>query len=277
LLYWRALATHESAGARLAAMFDHLLVDEYQDVNALQVDVVQALRRDNRGVTVVGDDLQAIYGFRAASAEHILGFPALFAGASTATLEQNYRSTQPILDVANAVAVQAERRHPKRLQSVRGDGRRPQLVFCRDESEEASAVAERVLAEHERGIALREQAVLMRTAQHSDLLELALGRRSIPYVKYGGIRYLEAAHVKDFLSLLRLVVNSTDQVSWFRILQLLEGVGPRMAQRILDALELDLATLTEQWMTSPAPAATSVATAGSLRRRESHSARRPGR
>jgi ATP-dependent DNA helicase UvrD/PcrA len=252
LLYWRALATHESAGARLAAMFDHLLVDEYQDVNALQVDVVQALRRDNRGVTVVGDDLQAIYGFRAASAEHILGFPALFADAATATLEQNYRSTQPILDVANAVAVQAERRHPKRLQSVRGAGRRPQLVFCRDESEEATAVAERVLSEHERGIALREQAVLMRTAQHSDLLELELGRRSIPYVKYGGIRYLEAAHVKDFLSLLRLVVNPTDQVSWFRILQLLEGVGPRMAQRILDALELDLATLTEQWVTSPA-------------------------
>jgi ATP-dependent DNA helicase UvrD/PcrA len=248
LLYWRALATHETSGAQLAAMFDHLLVDEYQDVNALQVEIVQALRRDNRGLTVVGDDLQAIYGFRAASAEHILGFPTLFPDTSTTTLERNYRSTQPILDAANAVAAQAERSHPKRLQSGRGDGRRPQLVFCRDEAEEATALAERVLAEHERGLAMREQAVLMRTTHHSDLLELELGRRRIPYVKYGGIRYLEAAHVKDFLSLLRLVSNPADQVSWFRILQMLEGVGPGIARRILDALEL--ATLPEQWATA---------------------------
>src|SRR4029453_18710321 len=215
LLYWRALATHEVAGARLAAMFDHLLVDEYQDVNALQVEIVRALRRDKRGLTVVGDDLQAIYGFRAASAEHILGFPALFPETSTATLERNYRSTQPILDVANAVAAQAERSHPKRLQSARGAGRRPQLVFCHDEAEEAIAVADRMLGERERGLALRDQAVLMRTAHHSDLLELELGRRRIPYVKYGGIRYLEAGHVKDFLCLLRLVSNPADQVSWF--------------------------------------------------------------
>jgi DNA helicase II / ATP-dependent DNA helicase PcrA len=252
LLYWRALAQHEVAGARLAATFDHLLVDEYQDVNALQVDVVRALRRDNRGLTVVGDDLQAIYGFRAASAEHILSFPKLFTDAAIATLEQNYRSTQPILDVANAVAAQAERRHPKRLRSLRGGGRRPRLLFCRDEAQEATAVAERVLAEHERGIDLRQQAVLMRTAHHSDLLELELGRRRIPYVKYGGIRYLEAAHVKDFLSLLRLVGNPADRVSWFRILQLLEGVGPRVAARIVDALDLDLATVDAQWVSSPA-------------------------
>ena len=252
LLYWRALAGHAVAGPQLAGMFDHLLVDEYQDVNQLQVDVVQALRRENRGLTVVGDDLQAIYGFRAASAGHILGFPTLFADAAKVTLERNYRSTQPILDVANAVAAQTERRHPKELHSARGDGRRPQLVFCRDEADEATAVAERVLAEHERGVALREQAVLMRTAHHSDLLELELGRRRVPYVKYGGIRYLEAVHVKDFLCLLRLVGNPRDQVSWFRVLQLLEGVGPRVARRILDALDLDLATLGEQWASSPA-------------------------
>jgi ATP-dependent DNA helicase UvrD/PcrA len=257
LLYWRALAQHEVAGVRLAGMFDHLLVDEYQDVNSLQVDVVRALRRENRGVTVVGDDLQAIYGFRAASAEHILSFGTLFEDASTATLEQNYRSTQPILDVANAVAAAAQRSHPKRLRSAQGDGQRPQLVFCRDETEEATAVAERVLAEHERGVPLREQAVLMRAAHHSDLLELELGRRRIPYVKYGGIRYLEAAHVKDFLCLLRLVTNPSDQVSWFRILQLLEGIGPRVARHILDTLELDLATLPAQWASSTSvPSAT---------------------
>jgi DNA helicase-2/ATP-dependent DNA helicase PcrA len=256
LLYWRALATHELVGPQLGAMFDHLLVDEYQDVNALQVEIVRALCRDTRGLTVVGDDLQAIYGFRAASAEHILEFPTLFPDTATATLERNYRSTQPILDLANAVAAQAERSHPKRLKSERGDGRRPQLVFCHDEAEEATAVAEHVLAEHERGLALREQAVLMRTAHHSDLLELELGRRRVPYVKYGGIRYLEAAHVKDFLSLVRLVGNPADEVSWFRVLQLLEGVGPRIARRILDALELKLATLPEQWANASAvPAA----------------------
>ena len=252
LLYWRALATHEVAGPRLERMFDHVLVDEYQDVNALQVALLHAVRRDNRGLTVVGDDLQAIYGFRAASAEHILGFPELFADASTTTLEQNYRSTQPILELANAVAAQAPRAHPKRLQSVRGDGLRPHLVFCRDEAEEAADVAERVLAEHERGVALREQAVLMRTAHHSDLLELELGRRRVPYVKYGGIRYLEATHVKDFLSLLRLVLNPADQVSWFRVLQLLEGVGPRTASRIVETLRLEPATLPEQWRASAA-------------------------
>jgi DNA helicase-2/ATP-dependent DNA helicase PcrA len=252
LLYWRALAIHEFAGAQLAAMFDHLLVDEYQDVNTLQVEIVRALRRDNRGLTVVGDDLQAIYSFRAASAEHILGFPTLFPDGSMATLERNYRSTQPILDLANAVAAQAERSHPRRLRSAGGDGQRPRLVYCRDEAEEATAVAERVLAEHEGGVSLREQAVLMRTAHHSDLLELELGRRRVPYVKYGGIRYLEAAHVKDFLSLLRLVGNPADQVSWFRILQLFQGVGPRIARRILDALELELATLPAQWAVAPA-------------------------
>src|SRR5262249_59648293 len=134
-------------------------------------------------------------------------------------------------------------------------------LFCRDEAEEAVEVAERVLAEHERGVALREQAVLMRAAHHSDLLELELGRRRVPFVKYGGIRYLEAAHVKDFLSLLRLVANPADHVSWFRVLQLLEGVGPRTAARIVEALDLtlELTTLPAQWEGSPAvPAATRV-------------------
>jgi ATP-dependent DNA helicase UvrD/PcrA len=252
LLYARALAAHESAGRKLAGMFEHVLVDEYQDVNALQVDIVRELRRENRGLSVVGDDLQAIYGFRAASAKHILDFASVFPDASVVTLEQNYRSTQPILDAANAVAAQAERSHPKRLRSVRGEGGRPQIVFCGDEAEEANDVAERLLAEHERGVALREQAVLMRTGHHSALLELELDRRRVPYVKYGGIRYLETAHVKDLLALLRLVSNPADEVSWFRVLQMLEGIGPRVAQRIIDALAADTATLPEQWASAAA-------------------------
>jgi DNA helicase-2/ATP-dependent DNA helicase PcrA len=201
---------------------------------------------------VVGDDLQAIYGFRAASTAHILEFADAFPDAASITLECNYRSTQPVLDVANAVAAHADRAHPKRLRSARGNGARPSLVLCRDEADEAFRVAEAVLVEHERGVALRDQAVLMRAAHHSDLLELELGRRRVPYVKYGGIRYLEAAHVKDFLALLRLVVNPADQVSWFRLLQLLEGVGPRFARRILDGLDLhEEEALGTQWRALP--------------------------
>jgi DNA helicase-2/ATP-dependent DNA helicase PcrA len=248
LLYWRALAVHEQAGPKLAAMFDHVLVDEYQDVNGLQVDIIKAFRGRNCGLTVVGDDFQAIYGFRAASAEHILDFSVPFPDAEAVTLERNYRSTQPILDVANLVATQAERAHAKRLRSERGQGSRPQLLLCRDEAEEAHEVADRVLAHHEQGTRLRDQAVLMRTGHHSDLLELELGRRRIPFVKYGGIRYLEAAHVKDFLALIRLVSNPADEAAWFRILQLLDQIGPRTARRILDTLDPDdPAGWPEQW------------------------------
>jgi DNA helicase-2/ATP-dependent DNA helicase PcrA len=252
LLYWRALATHPTAGPVLADMFDHVLVDEYQDVNTLQVDIIRGLRQGDRaGLTVVGDDFQAIYGWRAASAEHILDFEALFPSAQRVILERNYRSTQPILDVANAVAAQAARGHRKSLRSVRPGGGRPELVLCRDETEEALAVVDRVLGHYERGVSLREQGVLIRAGHHSDLLELELGRRRIPFVKYGGIRYLEAAHVKDFVAAVRIVVNPADSISWFRVLQLLDGVGPRIARRILDRLSPVNASrgrpLTELW------------------------------
>jgi DNA helicase-2/ATP-dependent DNA helicase PcrA len=250
LLYWRALAVHDHAGPKLAALFDHVLVDEYQDVNGVQVDIARALHDRGAGLTVVGDDLQAIYGFRAASAEHILEFPALFPDARVVALERNYRSTQPILDAANALSTQVGRAHAKRLRSAGAGGARPELVLCRDETEEACEVTDRVLAEHERGTPLREQAVLMRAGHHSDLLELELGRRRIPFVKYGGIRYLEAAHVKDFLALLRLVVNPADEVSWFRVLQLVDHVGPSTARRALDVLDLARPDAwPEQWTT----------------------------
>jgi DNA helicase-2/ATP-dependent DNA helicase PcrA len=236
LLHWRALAVDAVAGRALQDAFDHVLVDEYQDVNGLQVDIVRALRDTRRDVTAVGDDFQAIYGWRAASAEHILEFPAHFPDAAVATLERNYRSTQPILDVPNAVAAQARRAFRKRLRTERRDGARPELLFCRDEAAQAVEVCERVLAAREQGMDLREQAVLCRTTHDTDLLELELARRRIPYVKYGGLRYLEAAHVKDFIALLRLADNPADEIAWFRVLQLLEGVGPVTARRALDAL-----------------------------------------
>jgi DNA helicase II / ATP-dependent DNA helicase PcrA len=237
LLYWRALSADAVIGPAMAASFDHVLVDEYQDVNGLQVDVVRALAGAGPAVTAVGDDFQAIYGFRSASAAHILDFPAHFPDAAVVTLERNYRSTQPVLDVANALAEQAERAFPKRLQAAKDGGNAPAAVFCRDESAQAAEVCDRVLDARERGMDLRAQAVLMRTSHDSDLLELELARRRVPFVKYGGLRYLEAAHVKDLLALLRLADNAADDVAFFRVLQLVEGVGPVSARRALASLD----------------------------------------
>ncbi|HEY4996689.1 MAG TPA: ATP-dependent helicase, partial [Solirubrobacteraceae bacterium] len=236
LLYWRALASDEVLGPRIGGVFEHVLVDEYQDVNGLQVDIVRGLRATQPGLTVVGDDFQAIYGFRAASARHILDFPEQFQGTHTVTLERNYRSTAPILAVANAISAQDRRGFPKQLWTERAGGLSPQLVFPRDESAQAGEVCDRVIAAREEGMELRMQAVLFRTGHDSDLLELELTRRDIPFVKYGGLRYLDAAHVKDLIALLRLTDNPSDELSWFRLLQLLDGVGPIRARRILDAL-----------------------------------------
>jgi ATP-dependent DNA helicase UvrD/PcrA len=236
LVYWRALMADDRLGSHIASGFDHVLVDEYQDVNDLQVDVVAGFARRGVPVTAVGDDFQAIYGFRSASARHILEFPSAFAGAAVVTLERNYRATQPLLDVSNAVSAQDSGAFGKVLRADREGGQRPALVFCRDQAHEASEVCERVLAAREQGMLLREQAVLTRTSHDTDLLELELGRRRIPYRKYGGMRYLEAAHVKDFLAVLRLSDRARDEMSWFRVLQLLDGVGPGRARRAVDAL-----------------------------------------
>src|SRR3954470_9299071 len=239
LLLWRALARDEVIGPRLAAAFDHVLIDEYQDVNGLQVDLARALGSFGVSVTAVGDDFQAIYGFRSASAAHILDFPSHFPGTTVVKLERNYRSTQPLLDAANALAAQAARAFRKRLVADRPGGVRPRVIHVRDESAQAEEVCTRVLEAREQGSELRAQAVLMRTSHDSDLLELELHRRRIPFVKYGGLRYLEAAHVKDFLALLRLADNTADDVAWFRVLQLVEGVGPVSARRAIAAMAGD--------------------------------------
>lgn len=236
LVYWRALATDELIGLQMHDAFDHVMIDEYQDVNGLQAEIVRALRSERREVTAVGDDFQAIYGWRSASPEHILEFPTHFPEASVITLERNYRSTQAILDVANELAAQASRAFPKRLRCEIQAGNQPELIFCRDESAQAVEVCDRVLEARERGMHLREQAVLSRTSHDTDLLELELTRRRVPFVKYGGLRYLDAAHVKDLIALLRLADNPVDEISWFRILQLLEGIGPATARRALDLL-----------------------------------------
>ena len=187
-------------------------------------------------MTAVGDDFQAIYGFRSASAAHILDFPEHFPGTRVVTLERNYRSTQPVLDAANALAAQATRAFPKRLRADREGGVRPRVVWVRDEAAQAEEVCDRILEAREQGMELRAQAVLARTSHDSDLLELELTRRRVPFHKYGGLRYLEAAHVKDFVATLRLVDNGADDVAWFRVLQLVEGVGPVSARRAIAAM-----------------------------------------
>ena len=209
---------------------------------------MRSLSRHAR-VTAVGDDFQAIYSFRAASARHILDFPARFPVAHTIKLERNYRSTAPILDVANAVSAQDRDGFAKVLWTEREGGQRPELCFPRDDGDQARAVCERVLAAREEGMELRAQAVLFRTGHDSDVLELELRRRRIPFVKYGGLRFLDAAHVKDFVALLRLIDNPADEVSWFRLLQLLDGVGPARARRALDALRApgSSAPVLERW------------------------------
>ena len=256
LLYWHAAVTDEHVGGRLASQYDHVLVDEYQDVNGLQVEIVRALCGEHGNVTVVGDDMQAIYGFRAADPAHILDFPSLYPQATVVKLERNYRSPQPLLDAGNEVAVHATRSFARRLTAERDGQARPELVFCLDEQRQAIEVCERVLARREQGVRLCNQAVLMRAGHHSVLLELELGRRKIPFVKYGGIRYMEAAHVKDFLALLRVATNPDDQLSWFRLFQLLDGVGPVIAKRLFDELLSDkpsLSDLPERWREADVP------------------------
>ncbi len=237
LLCWFHLMESQAAES-VRRRFDHVLVDEYQDTNALQARILLTLKPDGRGLTVVGDDAQSIYSFRAATVRNILDFPRQFEPpAFVIALEQNYRSTQPILSAANRVIAFAREGFPKRLFSERPSAQLPLLVTARDDQGQVDYVVERVLEHREAGIELKRQAILMRAAHHSDLLEVELGRRKIPFVKYGGLKFLEAAHVKDVLCVLRWAENPRDEVAAFRVLQLLPGVGPGHATRVMHHLE----------------------------------------
>ena len=216
-------------------MFDHVLVDEYQDTNAIQAAILLALKPDGNGLTVVGDDAQSIYGFRAAEVRNILDFPKQFTPpAAVVTLDRNYRSTVPILNAANAVIALAKERFTKNLWSDRNSAEKPSLVTVRDDAAQAGFVVERVLTNREAGVPLKEQAVLFRTSHHSAVLEIELSRRNIPFVKFGGLKFLEAAHIKDLLAVLRWAENPLDRMTGFRVLQLLPGIGPGTAGKLLD-------------------------------------------
>jgi DNA helicase-2/ATP-dependent DNA helicase PcrA len=237
LLYWAHMMQEPALAEDLSQRFDHILVDEYQDTNRLQASILLALRPTGKGLTVVGDDAQAIYSFRSATVRNILDFPGHFSPrADVVTLEQNYRSTQPILAAANAVIGLAEERFTKNLWSDRVSAGWPQIVSVRDEADQARYVVEKVLERREAGLALKAQAVLFRTSHHSGPLEVELTRRNIPFVKFGGLKFLEAAHIKDMLALLRFAQNPRDRVAGFRVIQLMPGVGPVTAGKALDCL-----------------------------------------
>jgi DNA helicase-2/ATP-dependent DNA helicase PcrA len=238
LLYWHGMMGEPRLAQHIGAHFDHVLVDEYQDTNRLQAEILHALKPDGAGVAVVGDDAQAIYSFRAAAVENILGFPERFdPPAEVVTLAQNYRSTQQVLDVANAVMAEAPRQHRKYLLSIRGQGARPRLVTVDELQTQAEYICSEVLKKREASVPLKRQAVLFRSASHSDVLEVELAKRKIPFVKYGGLKFLEAGHIKDLLAVLRWAENPRNTLAAFRVLQLLPGMGPVNARTAIEHLQ----------------------------------------
>jgi DNA helicase II / ATP-dependent DNA helicase PcrA len=246
LLLWRAALADPAAGAVLRSLFDAVLVDEYQDVNAVQADIVRLLRPDGNGLTCVGDDAQAIYAFRGADPEHLRALAGCFTDLAVIRLSRNYRSRLELLLLANEIRPQCAGLELT-LAAERGQGQRPLLIRCHDEATQAREICARVLAEYEAGVQFQQQAVLVRTAHHSDLLEIELTARGIPYVKYGGLRFTEAAHVKDFLAAARVVANPADELAWFRLIRLHEGIGPVLARRVVDALRLGEAGQFDRW------------------------------
>jgi ATP-dependent DNA helicase UvrD/PcrA len=238
LLFWALmLEQSEALAERIASLYDHILVDEYQDTNVLQARILRGMCRSHRNITVVGDDAQSVYSFRGANVHNILDFPQQFPGTQLVTLEQNYRSTQPILDVTNTLISRAAARYTKSLWTRRGGGEAPWLVAGRDEQQQTKFVVDRVLELHEEGIPLREIAVLFRAAYMSADLEIELANRRIPFEKWGGLKFLEAAHVKDVLAFLRVLENPRDDVSWYRLLMLMPGIGDVTARSAIASME----------------------------------------
>src|SRR6476659_190752 len=238
LLFWAImLEASPDLQSRIAGLYEHVLVDEYQDTNLLQARVLRGMCSAHRKLTVVGDDAQSIYAFRGAHFRNILDFPRQFPGATMVTLAENYRSTSPILDLSNIVISRAEERFSKELYTSREGGEQPWLVTAKDEAQQTRLVVDRVLQLHESGMPLREMAVLFRAGYMSADLEIELANRKIPFEKWGGLKFLEAAHVKDVLAFLRVSENPRDEVSWYRILMLMPGIGDTTARALMMSMQ----------------------------------------
>jgi len=240
LLYCYHMAKVPEIAQLVREKFDHILVDEYQDTNLLQAGILQAFFPTGKGLTVVGDDAQSIYGFRSATVDNILNFPEQFSPkAKVISLSKNYRSHQKVLDLANTLLSESDEGYKVKLVSDIKTGTLPKLVTVEDDAKQSEYIVERILEAREAGIELKKQAVLFRSSYHSDRLELELSRRNIPYVKHGGLKFLEASHVKDLLCTLRWADNPKHRISAFRILKLLPGVGPKIADKALNHLQLN--------------------------------------
>jgi DNA helicase-2/ATP-dependent DNA helicase PcrA len=238
LLFWATmLEASPELQSRIAGLYDHVLVDEYQDTNLLQARILRGMCSGHGKLTVVGDDAQSIYSFRGAHFRNILDFPRQFPGATLVTLAQNYRSTQAILSLSNTVISRAEERFTKDLWTSRDGGEKPWLVTAKDEAQQTRFVVDRVLQLHEAGTPLREMAVLFRAGYMSADLEIELANRKIPFEKWGGLKFLEAAHVKDVLAFLRVSENPRDEVSWYRILMLMPGIGDTTARAMMESMQ----------------------------------------
>ena len=230
------LLLDEVARTTISRQYRYILVDEYQDTNRLQAEVIRQLASTHNNVTVVGDDSQSIYGFRGATFKNIMEFPTLFPGTTMYKLEENYRSTQPILNLANCIIDEATEKYTKRLFTRKLDGPLPALVEAAGENTQSRFIAQKILELREEGVPLNEVAVLFRSSFHSFDLEIELSRKGLPFIKRGGVKFIETAHVKDLLAHVRVVANPLDTISWHRVLMLVEGVGPKKAQDLLAAL-----------------------------------------
>ena len=230
------LKEHETVRAILGAKYKYIMVDEYQDTNKLQAQIACLLAADHANIMVVGDDAQSIYSFRGANFRNIIDFPKIFKNTKVITLEENYRSTQPILNLTNAVIAQAKEKFQKNLYTKKSGGEFPVFIDCVDENSQSAFVVEKISELHEAGLALKDIAVLFRSGWHSNDLEVQLASRKIPFAKYGGQKFIEAAHIKDLVSYLRIIYNPQDQVSWLRALELIPRIGPKTASKIIESI-----------------------------------------
>ncbi len=258
----RLLAEHDDLRLELSQRYKYIMVDEYQDTNRLQADIVRLLAFTHDNVMAVGDDSQSIYSFRGANFRNIMDFPRLFPGTRIIKLEENYRSTQPILDLTNTIIAQASEKYTKCLFTQKKEGLRPVLLQTGSENEQSRVLCQTVTELHRQGVPWRQMAVLFRAAYHSFDLEIELLREQIPFMKFGGFKFMESAHIKDLLAYLRVAANPRDSISWNRLLQLVPGIGKKSAQKFLAQLNQNDFSLESalRWLTSQKSAKIRTAT-----------------
>jgi len=230
------LRENEEIRKKLSNFYKYIMIDEFQDTNKLQAKIAYGLASEHKNIMVVGDDSQSIYSFRGANFRNIMDFPRNYPDARIIKLEQNYRSTQPILDFTNQIIRYAKEKYDKVLYTSKEGHEKPAYIETENENWQSKFIVQRVLELREEGVALDDIAVLFRSAWQSMDLEIELNTHNIPFVKFGGIKFTEASHIKDIIAYLKVAYNNMDAVSWMRVLMLIEGIGPRYSQEISGAI-----------------------------------------